>query len=71
MCAELNTALRIVAADFFFNCWCLEISSDNRIRSTEVNALSCARPSNWNFPEFLYWKWKPYPIVVSHKSKLV
>jgi hypothetical protein len=24
--------LRAVAADFFFNCWYLEIPSDNRIR---------------------------------------
>jgi hypothetical protein len=24
--------LRAVTADFFFNCWCLEITSDNRIR---------------------------------------
>jgi hypothetical protein len=32
MCAEASTILRAVAADFFFNCWCLEISSDNRIR---------------------------------------
>jgi hypothetical protein len=32
VCAEASTALRAVAADFFFNCWYLEISSDNRIR---------------------------------------
>jgi hypothetical protein len=32
MCAEASTALRAVAADFFFNCWYLEIPSDNRIR---------------------------------------
>jgi hypothetical protein len=32
MCTEVSTILRAVAADFFFNCWCLEIPSDNRIR---------------------------------------
>jgi hypothetical protein len=32
MCAEASTVLRVVAADFFFNCWYLEIPSDNRIR---------------------------------------
>jgi hypothetical protein len=30
--AEASTVLRAVAADFFFNCWCLEIPSDNRIQ---------------------------------------
>jgi hypothetical protein len=31
MCAEASTVLRAVAADFFCNCWCVEIPSDNRI----------------------------------------
>jgi hypothetical protein len=31
MCAEASTVLRAVAADFFFNYWYLEISSDNCI----------------------------------------
>jgi hypothetical protein len=31
MCAEASPILRVVAADFFFNCWYLEIPSDNRI----------------------------------------
>jgi hypothetical protein len=30
--AEVSTVLRAVEADFFFNCWCLEIPSENRIR---------------------------------------
>jgi hypothetical protein len=34
MCAEASTVLRAVAADFFCNCWCLEIPSNNRIRNT-------------------------------------
>jgi hypothetical protein len=29
MCAEASAVLRAVAADFFCNCWCLEIPSDN------------------------------------------
>jgi hypothetical protein len=32
MCTEAGTVLRAVAADFFFNCWFLDIPSDNRIR---------------------------------------
>jgi hypothetical protein len=36
MCAEASTVLRAVAADFFFNCWYLEIPSDNRISSLTV-----------------------------------
>jgi hypothetical protein len=32
VCAEASTILRAVAADFFFNCWYLEIPSDNHIR---------------------------------------
>jgi hypothetical protein len=32
VCPLASTILRAVAADFFFNCWCLEIYSDNRIR---------------------------------------
>jgi hypothetical protein len=35
MCAKAITVLRAVAADFFFNCWYLEIPSDNRIRHKE------------------------------------
>jgi hypothetical protein len=32
MCAEASTVLRAVAADFFFNCWCLVIPAGNHIR---------------------------------------
>jgi hypothetical protein len=32
MCAKASTVLRAVTADFFFNCWYLEIPSDNGIR---------------------------------------
>jgi hypothetical protein len=28
VCAEVNAVLRAVLADFFFNCWYLEIPSD-------------------------------------------
>jgi hypothetical protein len=28
MCVEVSTVLRAVAVDFFFNCWCLKIPSD-------------------------------------------
>jgi hypothetical protein len=32
VCAEASNVLRAVAADFSFNCWCLEIPSGNHIR---------------------------------------
>jgi hypothetical protein len=35
MCAEASTILRAVAADFFFNCWYLEIPTDNHIRQIQ------------------------------------
>jgi hypothetical protein len=38
-----SAVLRAVAADFFCNCWCVEIPSDNRIRQMEVKLLT--RPS--------------------------
>jgi hypothetical protein len=73
MCAEAKTILRAAAADFFFNCWYLEIPSDNRIlhMPSKVHPLSCARVSIGNILEFLCWKWKPYPRVVFSKSSLV
>jgi hypothetical protein len=40
MCAEASTVLRAVAEYFFFNCWCLKIPSDNRIRQFRVMRLS-------------------------------
>jgi hypothetical protein len=39
MCAEASTILRAVAADFFFNCWYLEIPPDNHIRHTRQHAI--------------------------------
>jgi hypothetical protein len=67
MCAEASTVLRAVAADFFFNCWYLEIPSAH----TKVRPLSCARLSVGNVLEFVCWKWKPYPRVVFLMSRLV
>jgi hypothetical protein len=32
MCAEASTVLRAVDADYFFNCWYLEIPSGSRIQ---------------------------------------
>jgi hypothetical protein len=32
VCAEAISVMRAVAVGFFFNCWSLEFSSDNRIR---------------------------------------
>jgi hypothetical protein len=71
VCAEASTVLGAVAADFFFNCWCLEIPLDNYSARTKVRPLSCARLSIGNILGFLRWKWKPYPRAVFRKSRLV
>jgi hypothetical protein len=50
MCAEASAVLRAVAADFFFNCWYLEIPSDNRIQHIP-RCVHC---------HAVYKIWKPY-----------
>jgi hypothetical protein len=42
VCTEASAVLRAVAADFFFNCWCLEIPSE----CTQLRPLSCAKLSS-------------------------
>jgi hypothetical protein len=57
MCAEASTILRAVVADFLFDCWYLEMPSDNRIRHIQRcihSPLSCARLPIGNVPEFIY-----------------
>jgi hypothetical protein len=53
MCAEESTVLRAVTADFFFNCWCLEIPSDNRIphipRCVHYRVQGFRLEMFWNF----------------------
>jgi hypothetical protein len=46
MCAEASTILRAVAADFFFNCWCLVIRGASG--SVVVKAL-CYKPEGREF----------------------
>jgi hypothetical protein len=57
MCAEASTVLRAVAVDFFFNCWYLEIPSDNRIRHI-LHASDAALP-------MVTLKISPYTSVTS------
>jgi hypothetical protein len=47
--AEASTILRAVTADFFFNCTCLEIPSDNRIRHIKAFPPSCVKLSIWKY----------------------
>jgi hypothetical protein len=70
MCAEASPILRAVVADFFFNCWYLEIPLEPHSARTKVRPLSSANLSIRNVLEFLCWKWKPYPRVVFGKSRL-
>jgi hypothetical protein len=68
-----STILRAVVADFFFNCWYLEIPSDNRIRHIPrcVHYHAQGFRLIGNVLEFLCWKWKPYPRLVFCKSRSV
>jgi hypothetical protein len=68
--AEASTVLRAVEANFFCNCSCLYIPSDNRIRHVpKFRPLSCSKLSIGNL--LLYWKWKPYPRVVFRMSGFI
>jgi hypothetical protein len=53
MCSEVSTALRAVAADFFFTCWGLEIPSDSRNqhvpRCVHYHAQSFRLETFWKF----------------------
>jgi hypothetical protein len=50
VCAEASTVLINAAADFFFNCWYLEIPSDNRIRDV-TRCVHCHKQSfDWKRP---------------------
>jgi hypothetical protein len=42
---EASTVLKTVAADFYFNCWCLEIPTANYSACTQVLPLSCTELS--------------------------
>jgi hypothetical protein len=43
--------------DFFFNCWCLEITV---LGAYQGASTTCARLSTGSVLGFLCWKWKPY-----------
>jgi hypothetical protein len=47
MCAETSAVLRAVAADFFFNCWYLQIPSDNCIRTYQGASTIIHKFFNW------------------------
>jgi hypothetical protein len=47
MCPEASTVLRAVAADLFFNCWYLEIPSDNRIRKYQGSSTILRKALDW------------------------
>jgi hypothetical protein len=49
MCTEASTVLRAVAADFFFNCWYLEIPSDNRIRHISKCVHYMRKAFDWKY----------------------
>jgi hypothetical protein len=47
MCAEASTVLRAVAVDFFFNCWYLEIPSDNGIDTYQGASTIMRKALDW------------------------
>jgi hypothetical protein len=50
VCTEASTVVRAVAADLFFNCWCLEIPSENHIRHEPKRAHH--RPQSFQLEAF-------------------
>jgi hypothetical protein len=50
VCTEAGTVLRAIAADFFFNCWYLEISADNRVWHVPT---IMRKVFDWKIPKFL------------------
>jgi hypothetical protein len=54
MFAEASTILRAVAADFFFNCWYLEIPSDNRIWYIPRCVLIMLKAFDWKRSRIIY-----------------
>jgi hypothetical protein len=69
MCAEASTVLRAVVADFFFNCWCLGIPSDNRIRQG-ASTIMC-KAFDWKCCRHSMLEVEAVPRVLFRKSRLV
>jgi hypothetical protein len=63
-CALMRAFVIAVAADFFFNCWYLELYS----AQTKVQPLSCTDLLIRSVLRILCWKWKLYPRVVFYNS---
>jgi hypothetical protein len=47
MCAEASTVLRAVAADFFFNCWYLEVLSNNLFGTYQGASTIVRKAFDW------------------------
>jgi hypothetical protein len=74
MCAEASTVLRAVAADFFFNCWHLEIPSDNRIghvpRCVHCHAQGFKLKFVLHKQRDIVWPWFPSLGDAGHSETL-
>jgi hypothetical protein len=71
MCAEASTVLRAVAADFFFNCWYLEIPSDNRIRHIQGASTIMRKAFDWKRSIICMLEVEAVPQRRIRKSRLV
>jgi hypothetical protein len=71
MCAEASNVLRTVALDFFFNCWYLEIPSDNCIRHVPRCVSYHAQGLQLEmFPNFYAGIVSRTPELFSHERRL-
>jgi hypothetical protein len=52
VCTEASTVLSAVAADLFFNCLCLEIPLDNRIRDIPRRVHFMCKAFDWKRSRF-------------------
>jgi hypothetical protein len=71
MFADASTILRAVAADFFFNCWYLEIPTDNRIRHIPRCVHYHAQGFRLERSRIYILEVEAVPRVVFRKSRLV
>jgi hypothetical protein len=71
MRAEISTILRAVAADFFFNCWYLEIPSDSRIRHIPRYVHYHAQAFNWKHSRIILFLKSIFAmgLLVTQKQK--
>jgi hypothetical protein len=71
MCAEASTVLRAVAADFFFNCWYLEILRITVFDTYQGASTIMRKAFDWKRSRISMLEVEAVPRVVLHKSRFL